>query len=387
MKIIILAVFLLVSLTNLQGQEKTALDSIASATIWSRISPDFSPPVEYEGKYGDYRSPLKFYDGRTVKTSKDWKERRTEILGQWNKMMGNWPPFLQDQKLEILDSTKREGFTQYSVMFYWIPNEKTHGYLLIPDKKGKKPAVITVYYEPETSIGLGKQDHPNRDFAYELAKLGFVTLSLGTTEATKANTFSLYYPNINNAQVEPLSMLAYAAANAWYALSKVQEVDSTRIGIMGHSFGGKWAMFASCLFDKFACAVWSDPGIVFDENREMVNYWEPWYLGCYPKPWRKRGMITKENPAHGLYPRLVAEGYNLQELHALMAPRPFLVSGGSEDTPKRWIPLNHSIAVNKLLGYKNRVAMTNRPAHSPTLESNKSAYMFFEYFLKYHNPD
>jgi hypothetical protein len=71
----------------------------------------------------------------------------------------------------------------------------------------------------------------------------------------------------------------------------------------------------------------------------------------------------------------------------LMAPRPFLVSGGSEDTPKRWIPLNHSIAVNKLLGYKNRVAMTNRPAHSPTLESNKSAYMFFEYFLKYHNPD
>jgi hypothetical protein len=387
MKIIILAVFLLVSLTNLQGQEKTALDSIASAAIWSRISPDFSTPVEYKGKYGDYRSPLKFYDGRTVKTSKDWKERRTEILGQWNKMMGNWPPFLQDQKLEILDSTKREGFTQYSVMFYWIPNEKTHGYLLIPDKKGKKPAVITVYYEPETSIGLGKQDHPNRDFAYELAKLGFVTLSLGTTEATKANTFSLYYPNINNAQVEPLSMLAYAAANAWYALSKVQEVDSTRIGIMGHSFGGKWAMFASCLFDKFACAVWSDPGIVFDENREMVNYWEPWYLGCYPKPWRKRGMITKENPAHGLYPRLVAEGYNLQELHALMAPRPFLVSGGSEDTPKRWIPLNHSIAVNKLLGYKNRVAMTNRPAHSPTLESNKSAYMFFEYFLKYHNPD
>lgn len=26
-------------------------------------------------------------------------------------------------------------------------------------------------------------------------------------------------------------------------------------------------MFASCLYDKFACAAWSDPGIVFDETK------------------------------------------------------------------------------------------------------------------------
>ena len=142
-------------------------------------------------------------------------------------------------------------------------------------------------------------------------------------------------------------------------------------------------MFASCLFDRFACAVWSDPGIVFDESRPNVNYWEPWYLGYYPPPWndtwRKTGIVSD---AKGLYPKLVAEGYDLHELHALMAPRPFLVSGGSEDTPKRWIPLNHTIAVNKLLGYNNRVAMTNRPDHSPTDESNEQIYKFFEYFLK-----
>ena len=41
-----------------------------------------------------------------------------------------------------------------------------------------------------------------------------------------------------------------------------------------------------------------------------------------------------------------------------MAPRPFLVSGGSEDPPARWKALNHAVAVNKLLGHENRVAMT-----------------------------
>lgn len=73
---------------------------------------------------------------------------------------------------------------------------------------------------------------------------------------------------------------------------------------------------------------------------------------------------------------------DLHELHALMAPRPFLVSGGAEDPPQRWQALNHTLAVNKLLGRSHRVAMTNRATHSPTPESNDQIYAFFEHFLK-----
>ena len=307
-------------------------------------------------------------------------KRRTEILTAWNGMMGEWPALIKNQKVEILETSQKDGYIKKRIQFNWRPDEKTEGYLLIPEGEGKKPAVITVFYEPETAIGEGGA---NRDFALQLTKRGFVTLSIGTTKTTNEKTYSMYYPSIDNATVQPLSMLAYAAANAWYVLSGIPEVDSTRIGILGHSYGGKWAMFASCLFDKFACAVWSDPGIVFDESRKNVNYWEPWYLGYSPPPWRKRGMITDQNPSNGLYPKLMANGYNLQELHALMAPRPFLVSGGSEDTPKRWIPLNHSISVNHLLGFNNRIAMTNRTNHSPNPSSNEIAYLFLEYFLKY----
>ncbi|MEQ9439237.1 MAG: prolyl oligopeptidase family serine peptidase [Cyclobacteriaceae bacterium] len=370
--------FFAVSTSNpAQGQGGPAADSLA---VWQQIAPFFSSPPAYKNDYGAYRSPLKFYDGSTVKTPQDWQKRRKEIRDRWHQLMGEWPPLLKNQVLVMMDTTHRENFTQHRIKFNWMPQEETHGYLLIPDGVGQKPAVITVYYEPETAIGRGK---PLRDFAYQLAKRGFVTLSIGTTQATEAKTYALYYPSLENAQVEPLSMLAYAAANAWQVLSKVPQVDSTRIGIMGHSFGGKWAMFASCLFDKFACAVWSDPGIVFEASKPDVNYWEPWYLGYHSPPWRERGVPTAQNPAKGLYPRLLTEGYDLHELHALMAPRPFLVSGGAEDTPARWVPLNHAIAVNRLLGFENRVAMTNRSGHSPTTESNEQAYLFLEYFLKY----
>ena len=54
---------------------------------------------------------------------------------------------------------------------------------------------------------------------------------------------------------------------------------------------------------------------------------------------------------------------------------------GAEDGPQRWVVLNHAIAVNKLLGHDNRVAMTNRPTHDPTPESNEVLYLFFEHFL------
>jgi dipeptidyl aminopeptidase/acylaminoacyl peptidase len=42
--------------------------------------------------------------------------------------------------------------------------------------------------------------------------------------------------------------------------------------VIGHSYGGKWALFSAALWDKFACVAVSDPGIVFDESRPNVNY-------------------------------------------------------------------------------------------------------------------
>jgi hypothetical protein len=361
-------------------QPEAVAQKETASSIWGQIVPHFSPPDSLKNNFGKYRSPLVFYKGDTVRTAQDWEERRQEILQRWHGMMGEWPSLLTDQKMKILESSKREDFTQHTISFEWVPGQTTTGYLLIPEGEGNFPAVITVFYEPETAIGLS--DKPFRDFAYQLVKRGFVTLSLGTTETTHNQTYSIYYPSIDKATIQPLSMLAYAAANAWHVLAKVPEVDSTRIGIAGHSYGGKWAMFASSLFDKFACAAWSDPGIVFQQDRPSINYWEPWYLGYHPRPWRKRGLPTDDNPMRGLYPTLLEKGHDLHELHALMAPRPFLVSGGSEDPVQQWVPLNHSLAVNRLLGYENRVAMTNRPEHSPNEESNEVIYLFFEHFLK-----
>ncbi|MDM4018794.1 hypothetical protein [Roseiconus lacunae] len=336
------------------------------------------PPAALRDQTGNYRSVLALNDGGTVETADGWLKRRELLRRQWHSLLGQWPPLITTQDIDILATEKLEKCTQSRIRFRWTPTETATGYLLVPNSPGPHPAVVTVFYEPETAIGQGK---PNRDFALQLARRGFVTLSIGTTDASLAKTYSIYHPSIENASVQPLSMLAYAAANAWHVLANRPDVDEKRIGIVGHSFGGKWAMFASCLFDRFACAAWSDPGIVFDQ-RPSVNYWEPWYLGYHPKPWRDRGVPTAENPARGLYPQLLDQGRDLHELHALMAPRPFLVSGGSEDPITRWQALNRTREVYRLLGATGRVMMTNRPDHSPNDDSNEVIYRFFENYLK-----
>jgi hypothetical protein len=337
------------------------------------LAPYFTPPAEFAGQLGDYRSLLRFADGSEVKTADDWKRRRQEILKEWHGLMGPWPDPIEKPKLESLESEHDGNFTRHHVRIEVAPGKITDdAYLLVPDGKGPFPAVVVVFYDAKTGIG---QKGTMRDFAFQLAKRGFVTLSLGSAPET-------YYPTKESCKLQPLSYHAYEASNCRRALANRPDVDGSRIGIVGHSYGGKWAMFASCLDEKFACAAWSDPGIVFDEKRSNVNYWEPWYLGFEPGVDRKRGIPTEANPRTGPYKRMMERGMDLHELHALMAPRPFLVSGGSEDPPERWKALNHTVAVNKLLGYEHRVGMTNRKTHDPTVESNELLYTFFEHFLK-----
>ena len=105
-------------------------------------------------------------------------------------------------------------------------------------------------------------------------------------------------------------------------------------------------------YEKFACAVWSDPGIVFNEKNSNVNYWEPWYLGYDPKEQRKPGVPSAEQPADG-----ALQGAGRRGRRPGRSARPDGAaagagSGGTEDPPRNWQALNHLVAVNKLLGHK-----------------------------------
>jgi dienelactone hydrolase len=367
----------------------------------AEISEFFVAPQKYRSDFGNFRSPLMFANGTRVSDGADWHRRREEILSTWHKTMGPWPALIKNPRVEIIKTSRRENITQHQLRAeIALGGEMVDGLLLVPEGKGRAPAVLVVYYDAETGVGFGP---PWRDYGWQLAKRGFVTLSIGKPNAridlgntNKPRGDPYLGPVGQPVRVQPLSALAYAAANAHTVLARRPEVQPERIGIAGHSFGGKWAMFASCLYDKFACAAWSDPGIVFDERDRRkenpngsVNYWDVWYLGfalgqiADPKNTGGFRQLPSEGQSRtGAYRALVENGQDLVELHSLMAPRPFFVSGGTADLPERWPALNHSIAVNKVLGHDNRVALASRDGHTPTEQANEQVYRFFEWWLK-----
>ncbi len=81
-----------------------------SENSWRTVAPYFYPPKEYEYSFHGYRTPLQFYDGSPVKDKADWKKRREEIRSRWTKMMGEWPPVLNQQEFEFIGKEKREDF-------------------------------------------------------------------------------------------------------------------------------------------------------------------------------------------------------------------------------------------------------------------------------------
>ncbi|MCA9135153.1 MAG: hypothetical protein KDB00_00300, partial [Planctomycetales bacterium] len=144
----------------------SSMDSDATAdSTRTKLSAYTQPPQAFRNNFGQYKSPLQFADGSIAKTPQDWQRRRAEILATWTDLLGQWPALITEPDVEQLSSQRRENFTQHQIRFQWTPNEKTTGYLLVPDGEGPHPAVVTVFYEPETAIGHG---NPHRDFALQL---------------------------------------------------------------------------------------------------------------------------------------------------------------------------------------------------------------------------
>ncbi|MFM8536669.1 MAG: hypothetical protein ACKOES_01160, partial [Planctomycetaceae bacterium] len=55
------------------------------------LAPLFRPPPALTGAPAGLRSPLLFGDGRRVTNAFEWSERRREIRGAWDALLGSWP--------------------------------------------------------------------------------------------------------------------------------------------------------------------------------------------------------------------------------------------------------------------------------------------------------
>lgn len=323
-------------------------------------------------------------------TLSDWEAKRNVIKEKWLDFLGK-PPFerfipkVQEGSLE-----EHDNFIGKLVYIQTEPNYYEKTYLLIPKNlREKNPGMLVLYYDIDTMIGQNRggdhfMDTPNRFFALELVKRGYVVQVMrwfyqgykdsqygdaGLTDKQKTAYQSFDGENylkgvarIN--KIYPgLKGLAKVTNDASYTLdylSALPYVDSDLIGVMGHSLGGKMSLYVSAFDKRIKASVISELGI----GISFCNWDAPWYLGDEVKE----------------------PGFNLDhhQLLGLIAPRPvLLLAGDDSDNNHSWHFINAAKEVYNLYGKEEAIGLYNHHCgHEPQKQAMSLAYDWLDYYLK-----
>lgn len=228
---------------------------------FSKISPEKEFSLEpFVKKWIQDHPPKESYCWKDKQTSfTEWKQKIKTLIKDKLQLMEPLP--LNNQNLNIHKEIEVENiqFTKFSLSA--IDGLRVPAILCIPQNIDKKmPAVICIHGHSQgkdNSVGI-KKSKSKEYFGIELAQKGFITLSLdwiGAGEREKfKQKFLLFMQNegerSNWLRFLGLDMLGLRITEIKGLLNYLEtrsEVNSDRLGIIGHSGGGTLSLFSTIM--------------------------------------------------------------------------------------------------------------------------------------------
>ena len=298
-------------------------------------------------------------------TLDEWRNTRKQIRKRWLNYLG---PLATAKRvtpnLKVIKETRSEGVVLQLVEYEVTSDEKAQAYLLKPSMlKGKAAGVVVFHSTVDHSIHqpAGVEGTPEKAFGWKLAKLGYVTFCprnfLWPTNdridaVAQTAKFQKEFPKSKG-----MAKMLFDATLAVDILSQQPEVDSDRLGAMGHSLGAKEVLYVAAFDQRVKVAVSSEGGI----GTKFSNWNAPWYLG----------------PEFDNFP------HEHHEVLAMIAPRPFLLVGGdSADGARSWPFIESVLPIYKFYGDSPPLGLFNHGrGHSVPPVSEKRIYEWFETYL------
>lgn len=268
-----------------------------------------------------------------------WAARREGIRAEFIALLGtpSWassqtpstadaaitaPPGLQ-LDLQWHGETRQDDLTIRKLSFLAEPDDRVYAYLTIPDGAAQPaPAVICIHGTTadakEACLGRGGKPGGSNGTAIDLARRGFITLAPDHFCAGER-----LLPGENPYDPRPF----YARHPGWSEMGKdimdhrlcldvlqgLPEVDSSRLGCIGHSLGGYGSVFLAATDERVVAGV-SSCGITVWEADPLKFNWSRFHAGEYVHFPKLRDYWRKGQPAP----------VDFHEIMALIAPRAFL---------------------------------------------------------------
>lgn len=247
--------------------------------------------------------------------------------------------------------------------------------MLFPEETAAPcPAVVVPFYYPEAMLGMDPfsgeilQKFAGIEMMLHLVRRGYAVASADayhltyTASKRERDDFRRWYDAAEALLTDHpgwtgIGKLTTDTMLLTDALAADPRVDENRIGIAGHSLGGKMAFYAGCLDERIRVILASDFGIGWDQT----NWRDTWY-------WAEK------------VEELIARGMDHAQLLGTAAPKPFCLIAGQYDNMNSWEMMCRAPGYTP--GDGRLKIINHATGHTPPPEALAEGYAFLDQWLK-----
>lgn len=269
-----------------------------------------------------------------------------------------------------LESVQCDGYMRELVEYAVEPGERIRGYFLLPERRNGRAPLIFAHHQHNGEFDIGKSEvvglagDPDQSYAAELAQRGYAVIAPDAIAFEERNWSSptgyAEYFELVARLVQGRTLLAKILSDVSrgidYAVSR-PEVDENRIGFIGHSYGGRMALWSPA---------WDERILVSVSNCGCVNY---------------KNSLRRESGVQAEFcvPAIMEHG-DIEDVVRLIAPRALLVQATTEDV---WSDnAEHIYDYARDAFPDGEIAVRMWPgAHQFTPEMRSAAYAFLDHRL------
>ena len=311
-----------------------------------------------------------------IETLNDWKIRQSEIEEKLNKIIGPFPD-KTPLNAQVLRSAQKDGYRIEYIVFESVPEFYIPSALFIPDElEQKAPTILFVNGHTDTAF----RDELYQQVIINLVKKGFVVFTYDPTgqgerlqyfdentgKSKIGGSVEEHFHVGNQAFIQGGSFAKYVIWDGIRAIDYLMsrdEVDTTRLGVAGHSGGGTQTAYISAFDDRVHAAA---PSNYITSHKRLIQS-----IGL---------QDAEQNFYQGIF-----HGIDHADLLAVRAPKPTLVMTTSRDFFSIQGARETAREVSRIYQAYDRTShfglVEDNDNHTYTRNNRESLYAFFQKHL------